>query len=94
MDLFIKNECNTLTCDDAFQMYYHMFYPLRVFRGNSTGFTGYAEFIIFRTLWHVLGGDFEVDPPDSDLGVCRRTSAARNEMAIPLSNSYGYPTLP
>ena len=28
------------------------------------------------------------------LGVCRRTSAARNEMAIPLSNSYGYPTLP
>jgi group II intron reverse transcriptase/maturase len=28
------------------------------------------------------------------LGVCRRTSVARNEMAIPLSNSYGYPTLP
>jgi hypothetical protein len=28
------------------------------------------------------------------LGVCRRTSAARNEMAVSSSNSYGHPTFP
>jgi|GEM_PF-3609513 len=28
------------------------------------------------------------------LGVCRRTSAARNEVAISWSNSYGYATFP
>jgi len=43
---------------------------------------------------HVTGEDDRLVRVRPMLGVCRRTSAARNEMAIPLSNSYGYPTLP
>jgi len=67
LDNFIKGHSRELTCDDVYRMYYHLFYSLRTLRCNSENFVGYSELLVFRVVWHVLGGAFIVDPMHSDI---------------------------
>ena len=67
MDKFIKKNYQTLRCSDVFDIYSQFRQSLKDFRGTSNGFTGLSEFLIFRFLYHQLGGSFKIhDVTDSD----------------------------
>jgi len=59
VDSYVKNNLPTLTCMQVYDFYYRFFYDLKKFKGNSNGFTGLSEYLIFRSLYHLLGGSFE-----------------------------------
>ena len=56
---YIKENLIRLTCKDIMDMYYALFGELKRFRSSSTGFTGFSEFLIFRTLYHTIGQKFD-----------------------------------
>ena len=56
IDRYIRVNINTLSCHDIWQIYYHLFFKLKVIRGNSSGFTGFSELLVFRFLLHLLNG--------------------------------------
>lgn len=58
IDNYIKQHINTMTCDEVYEMYKYMFDVLKKYRGSSNGFTGFSELILFRVVYHILGGDF------------------------------------
>ena len=58
VDCFIANNWKTLPCSCIHLMYSEQYDALKHFRGNSAGFTGYSEFLLFRFLYHQLGGQF------------------------------------
>ncbi len=58
-DSYVKNNLRRLTCADIYDLYDHFFYDLEEFKGNSNGFTGLSEYLIFRVLYHLLGGSFK-----------------------------------
>lgn len=60
MDKFIKTNYQTLKCDDIYEIYSQFRELLKKFRGTSSGFTGLSEFLIFRFLYHQLGGSFTI----------------------------------
>lgn len=67
MDKFIEKNYQTLKCEDIFEIYSRFRQSLKDFRGTSSGFTGLSEFLIFRFLYHQLGGSFKIhDVTDSD----------------------------
>jgi hypothetical protein len=59
VDSYVKNNLWRLTCSQIYDFYYRFFDDLKRFKGNSNGFTGLSEYLIFRTLYHLLGGSFE-----------------------------------
>jgi hypothetical protein len=59
IDKFIANHYQTLKCDDIQKIYEKFFNDLKDFRGSSSGFTGLSELLIFRLLYHQLGGQFK-----------------------------------
>jgi hypothetical protein len=68
MDEFIAKNHQTLKCCDIFNIYHRfVFEDLKEYRGTSSGFTGLSEFLIFRFLYHQLGGSFEPRPSTKDL---------------------------
>jgi hypothetical protein len=58
IDYFIKENLRTLTCSQIYEFYFRFFYDLKDFKGNSNGFTGLSEYLIFRSIFHLLGGSF------------------------------------
>lgn len=58
LDDFLKENYQTLKCSDIHMIYSQFFDELKVFKGNSTGFTGLSEYLILRLLLHVSGGAF------------------------------------
>lgn len=67
MDKFIKKNYQTLPCSDVFDIYSQFRQSLKEFRGTSSGFTGLSEFLIFRFLYHQLGGSFKVHDVTDEL---------------------------
>ena len=67
MDKFIKKNYQTLRCSDVFDIYSHFRQSLKDFRGTSSGFTGLSEFLIFRFLYHQLGGSFKIHDVTDEL---------------------------
>lgn len=59
MDNYCANNLNNLTCCDIFDIYASFFQDLKIYKGNSNGFTGLSEYLIFRYIYHLLGGSFE-----------------------------------
>ncbi len=58
VDSYLKANCQNLTCADIHDIYFQFFNDLKEFKGNSNGFTGLSEYLIFRLLYHLLGGSF------------------------------------
>ena len=61
VDGYLAKSWQSLRCLDIHGLYFEMFNGLKEFKGNSSGFTGLSELLIFRFLYHQLGGLFE--PP-------------------------------
>lgn len=59
LDGFLAKNYPKLKCNDVRKIYFNFFDDLKDFKGNSNGFTGLAEYLIFRFLYHQLGGSFE-----------------------------------
>jgi hypothetical protein len=59
IDNFIEKNLRTLTCAKIQEIYNGFFNDLKELKGNSHGFTGLSEYLIFRSLFHLLGGRFE-----------------------------------
>jgi hypothetical protein len=51
IDHYLANNYQNLTCNDIHDMYFDfIFKVLKDFKGNSNGFTGLSEYLIFRFL--------------------------------------------
>ena len=58
IDKFLAQNYQTLKCSDIHDIYFKFFSALKEFKGNSTGFTGLSEYLIFRFFYHLLDGSF------------------------------------
>jgi hypothetical protein len=67
IDKYIEKNLSNLTCDDIWKMYFEFFNDLKDFKGNSNGFTGLSEYLLFRSLYHLLGGSFSKTQITRDL---------------------------
>jgi hypothetical protein len=54
LDTCLEEKCLTLQCKTVFDTYYDLFDGLKDLKGNSNGFTGYSEILVFRILYHWL----------------------------------------
>ncbi|MEO0122157.1 MAG: hypothetical protein ABIK41_05380 [candidate division WOR-3 bacterium] len=54
MDAYLRQNLHSLSCGDICNIYLTFWENLKNFRGTSEGFTGLAEFLIFRVLYHLL----------------------------------------
>jgi hypothetical protein len=60
MDKHIAENINKLTCNEIKEIYYFsLFGELKRWRSSSSGFTGFSEFLIFRSLYHTVGEIFK-----------------------------------
>lgn len=59
LDEFLGDNLDSLTCADVREMYSDFYWELKNFKGNSSGFTGLSEYVIFRLIYHLLGGSFD-----------------------------------
>ena len=62
LDQYFKKNYMTLKCNDIFQLYLDFWNELKKYRGNSHGFTGLSELLIFRAIYYELGGSFRRNP--------------------------------
>jgi hypothetical protein len=67
LDEFLAANYQRLKCREICDIYYQFWHDLKDFRGTATGFTGLSEFLIFRFLYHQLGGGFERKDISRDL---------------------------
>jgi len=67
MGKFIAKSYQTLKCEDIFEIYSQFRRLLKDFRGTSSGFTGLSELLIFRFLYHQLGGSFKIHDVTDEL---------------------------
>lgn len=67
LDIFIANNLNSLTSADIYNIYSNFYQDLKLFKGNSSGFTGLSEYLIFRIFYHLLGGNFNPNQITHDL---------------------------
>lgn len=61
VDFYIRDHLQKLTCSEIYKLYFNFFSELKNFKGNANGFTGLSEFIIFRAIYHLLGGSFKIE---------------------------------
>ncbi len=59
VDAYIRDNVWTLTGADLHAVYRDFFKDLKEFKGNANGFTGLSEYLVFRSLYHLLGGAFD-----------------------------------
>ncbi len=59
LDTYLAQNLHRVTCNDIQEIYYKFFEDLKEFKGNANGFTGLSELLVFRFLYHLLGGSFE-----------------------------------
>lgn len=67
MDNYISQNFRNMTCNEMYNLYFDFFNELKKIRCNSNGFNGFSEFIIFRYIYHALGGNFSVRDCTKDL---------------------------
>jgi len=72
LDDFLRENLSSLTCRDIHDIYYGLFDELKKYRGTSGGFTGLSELLVFRCLYHALGGRFERIELTKDVSIFRR----------------------
>lgn len=59
LDGFLKDNLDSLTCADVNNIYSDFYTDLKEYKGNSNGFTGLSEYLIFRFIYHLLGCSFK-----------------------------------
>lgn len=59
IDGFLETNLDNLTCADIYNIYSNFYMDLKKFKGNSSGFTGLSEYLIFRFFYHIFGGSFK-----------------------------------
>lgn len=59
IDQYISKRYCKLTRDDIHRIYFQFSQDMKDFKGNSNGFTGLSEYLLFRLVFHLLGGSFE-----------------------------------
>lgn len=67
LDVYLADNLDELTCSDIYDIYSDFFSYLKEFKSNSSGFTGLSEFLIFRIIYHLLGGSFKKVQISKDL---------------------------
>jgi hypothetical protein len=55
LDDYLRHNLHQLTCKDIRALYEGLFDSQKVYRGTSTGITGFSEFLVLRPLVHLLG---------------------------------------
>lgn len=58
IDDFLLSELETLTCNELYALYAKFSDNLRTHKGNAKGFTGLSEYLMFRYIYFLLGGEF------------------------------------
>lgn len=58
IDGFLETNLDTLTCADIYNIYSNFYMDLKNYKGNSSGFTGLSEYLIFRFFYHMLDVSF------------------------------------
>ena len=86
IDKFIKKNYQTLKCSDIADIYFQLWQVLKEFRGTSSGFTGLSELLIFRFLYHQLGGFFKPHDFTRDLKdfICQSDNKLQIGQEIPV----------
>jgi|GEM_PF-1715007 len=85
MDAFLAANWQHLTCDDIYRVYDQFFNDLKDFKGNAYGFTGLSEYLVFRFLYHQLGGSFRRERITRDLSdFVGKSNAWRIGQSIPV----------
>src|SRR5574341_84731 len=82
IDSYIKKYLRTWTCSQVHEFYFRFFYDLKEFKGNSNGFTGLSEYLIFRSLYHLLGGSFNRKNISGSNWIYEFESTINNRMRI------------
>lgn len=67
IDNFISENLFKIKCSDMYDVYSKFFWDLKIFQGNSNGFTGLSEYLIFRFIYNQLGGSFKIREKTKDL---------------------------
>lgn len=60
IDAYIKKNLTTISGHELSENYAHLWSIVKLLRGTARGFDGFAEFLIFRFLLHIFGGDWEL----------------------------------
>ncbi|MEW4286193.1 hypothetical protein [Priestia koreensis] len=55
MDKYIKENLDTITCHDIFEIKSDFYTEIESLCGNTANFTGLTELLIFRFMYHALG---------------------------------------
>ena len=58
VDKLIRDNIDEIKCKDIRRIYFDLFRELKKWRSNSSGFTGYSEFLLFRCLLHNIKESF------------------------------------
>jgi len=82
VDSYVKTNLRRLTCSQIYDLYYRFFYDLKEFKGNSNGFTGLSEYLIFRSLYHLLGGSFKRKKASGSNWIYEFESTVNNRIRI------------
>lgn len=59
LDDYLAENLDDLRWSDVFEIYFDFYSDMKKYKGNSNGFTGLSEYIIFRYIYHLLGGSFD-----------------------------------
>lgn len=54
-ETYLRRNIHRLRCNDIHNAYSGFFDVLKEFKGNSNGFTGLSEYLIFRFLYYLMG---------------------------------------
>jgi len=67
LDEYFLQNWKHLTGADIYHFYDAVFKILKEVKGNSNGFTGLSELLIWKIVWHQLGGKFKRVPLANDM---------------------------
>jgi hypothetical protein len=88
LDKFLRENWHELTCKDIYNLYFTFWENLKKFKGNSGGFTGLSEYLIFRFLFHYLGGNFKREAfSDETYKFVRKDCSIGHNLAISVGDS-------
>lgn len=90
-DDYLGKSWRSLTCANIHAMYFGLFNSLKEYKGNSHGFTGYSEYLLFRFFYHQIKekfGDLNGEPANNSKYAMRFVSSRNRNFWI----SQGIPT--
>jgi hypothetical protein len=94
LDGFLAANYPILKCRDIHQIYFTFWNDLKCFKGNSNGFTGLSEYLIFRFLYHQLGDSFKAEEFTHDTKeFVRNDLRLRQSIAVRVNENRYFPDI-